>query len=70
MTQAVVLYPYLKTETGIRSPEAVLNEAVSLTRAIDLDVLYAEALPLREIKANAYLGKGTIARLLPHIQGA
>ena len=69
MTNAIVLYPYLKTEKGVRSPDAVLSEAVSLTRAIDLNVSYAEVLPLREIKANAYLGKGTISRLLPLAQG-
>jgi len=69
MTKATVLYPYLKTETGMRSPDAVLAEAVSLTQAIDLDIVYSEALTLREIKANAYLGKGTIERLNPLIQG-
>ena len=69
MNSAVVLYPYLKTESGIRSPDAVLAEAVSLAGAIDLDVIHAEVLPLREIKANAYLGKGTIERLAPFVQG-
>ena len=70
MTKAVVLYPYLKTETGIRSPDSILAEAVSLTKAIDLEVIAAEVLPLREIKANAFLGKGTIDRLLPIVQDA
>ena len=66
MTQAIVLYPYLKQNaTGLRSPDAILAESVSLTKAINLDVFYQEALPLREIKANAYLGKGTIERLAP-----
>ena len=66
MTQAIVLYPYLKQNaTGLRSPDAILAESVSLTKAINLDVFYQEALPLREIKANAYLGKGTIERLTP-----
>ncbi|MBQ7413497.1 MAG: GTPase HflX [Alphaproteobacteria bacterium] len=70
MTTAVVLYPYLKNEAEtIRSPDAVLAEAVSLTKAIDLTVIYQEVLSLREIKANAYLGKGTIERLLPLIRG-
>ena len=65
MTNAVVLYPYLKTETLNRTPASCLVEAVSLTQAIDLTVVYQEALPLREIKANAYLGKGTVERLAP-----
>ena len=64
MTKAVVLYPYLKDNIpDIRSPDACLDEAVALTKAIDLTVIHYEILPLREIKANAYLGKGTIERL-------
>lgn len=64
--KAVVLYPYLKGKQGsIRSPEAVLEEAVSLTKAIDLSVVHAEVVSLREIKANAFLGKGVIERLEP-----
>ena len=64
MTKSIVLYPYLKnTPAELRSPEAVLNEAVSLTQAIDLEVIHDEVLPLREIKANSYLGKGTVERL-------
>ncbi len=60
---AVVLLPYLKESTDVRSPEARLAEAVALTAAIDLTVFHAEAIALREIKANTYLGKGTIERL-------
>ncbi len=63
--QAVVLYPYLRHDTRERCPAACLDEAVSLTQAIDLTVIYREALPLRTIQANAYLGKGTIERLFP-----
>ena len=71
MTKAIVLCPYLKQNTNnLRSPDAVLAETVSLTRAIDLEVFYQESLPLREIKANAYLGKGTIERLAPLAQRA
>lgn len=64
MTRAVVLYPHLKTEhAGLRSAQAVLQEAVALTQAINLTVIHHEEIPLREIKANAYLGKGTVERL-------
>ena len=63
MTKSVVLYPYLKEDLSIRSPKACLDEAVALTQAIDLTVIHDKILPLREIKANAYLGKGTIERL-------
>ena len=66
MSDAVVLYPYLKNQpTGSRSPDACLAEAVALTGAIDLNIIYSESIALREIKANAYLGKGTLDRLAP-----
>ncbi|MBE6455612.1 MAG: GTPase HflX [Alphaproteobacteria bacterium] len=44
----------------MRQPEAILAEAVSLTKAIDLNVLHSAVVPMREIKAGTYLGKGTI----------
>lgn len=64
---AVVLLPYLKETATNRSPEARLSEAVALTAAIDLTVVHHEAIALREIKANTYLGKGAIERLEPII---
>lgn len=71
MTQqkAIVILPYSKQEEAYpRSPQARLSEAVSLTQAIDLDVVWQEAVSLREIKANAFLGKGTIERFAPIIR--
>ncbi len=71
MTQqkAIVILPYSKQEEASpRSPQARLSEAVSLTQAIDLDVVWQEAVSLREIKANAFLGKGTIERFAPIIR--
>ena len=47
----------------LRDPEARLNEAVSLTKAIELNVVYSESIAVREIKAGTYLGQGTIERL-------
>lgn len=64
MTQvAVVLLPYSKNMPDLRDPEARLNEAVSLTKAIELNVVYSESIAVREIKAGTYLGQGTIERL-------
>lgn len=60
---ALVLLPFLKNTSDMRDPEARLHEAVSLTKAIDLNVLHAESVPVREIKVKAYLGEGTIERL-------
>lgn len=63
LKRAVVLYPYLKNTLDMRAPKAKLDEAVALTKAIDLNVTYFESVGLSEIKAPAYLGKGTIERL-------
>jgi len=60
LDNTLVLLPYLKGEKSIRQPEAILAEAVSLTKAIDLNVLHSAVVPMREIKAGTYLGKGTI----------
>ena len=64
MTQvAVVLLPYSKNTPDLRDPEARLNEAVSLTKAIELNVVHSESIAVREIKVGTYLGQGTIERL-------
>lgn len=64
MTQtAVVLLPYSKNTPDLRDPEARLDEAVSLTKAIELNVVHNECVSVREIKAGTYLGQGTIDRL-------
>jgi GTP-binding protein HflX len=46
-----------------RSPEARLEEAVGLARAIDLDVARAEILPLRQLRPATLLGSGIVAKL-------
>jgi GTP-binding protein HflX len=43
-----------------RSPAARLEEAVGLTRAIDLDVIEAGIAPLAGIRPATYLGKGKV----------
>lgn len=63
MTHTLVLLPYLKDRPQARSIEAQLAEAVALAEAINLNVRHAEAVGLREIKANAYLGAGTVERM-------
>ncbi len=60
MTNALVLLPFLKTDNEMRSPQARLDEIVSLTKAIDLSVIDSATVGLREIKAPTYLGKGII----------
>lgn len=60
---ALVLLPFSKNTPDMRDPESRLHEAVSLAKAIDLNVVHAESVPVREIKVKAYLGEGTIERL-------
>ncbi|MBQ3035111.1 MAG: GTPase HflX [Alphaproteobacteria bacterium] len=60
MTNTLVLLPYLKQETDIRTPEARLEEVTSLTKAIELNVIKSALVPLKEVKSNAYIGKGVI----------
>lgn len=68
MTNTLVLLPYLKHETDIRTPSARLAEVTSLTKAIDLNVTKSALVPLSEIKANAYIGKGAIENYAPFIK--
>jgi GTP-binding protein HflX len=46
-----------------RSPEARLDEAVGLARAIDLEVVEAGLVPLAEIRPATYLGKGKVEEI-------
>jgi GTP-binding protein HflX len=51
-----------------RSPEARLDEAVGLARAIDLDVARAEILRLRQLRPATLLGSGAVAKLREAIE--
>ncbi len=63
-TRVLVLHPYDKSSAlNGRSVESKLDEAVGLARAIDLDVVGAEAVPLPRIMAGTYFGTGTVERL-------
>lgn len=62
---AYVLYPDLKEKNELRSADARLDEAVGLARAIDLTIIGAEVVPVREIKPSTYIGRGVIDRLVP-----
>ena len=68
MTNTLVLLPYLKNENDIRTPKARLEEVTSLTKAIDLNVIESQLVPLNEIRANAFIGKGTIEKYVSLIK--
>ena len=49
---------------GTRNPDARLEEAVGLARAIDLTVAEAVVAPLSEIRPATYLGKGKVEEMI------
>jgi len=67
--RAIVIEPWLKqsarlaaTRSGAetRTPEARLEEAVGLARAIDLNVVQAGLVTLNDIRPATYIGKGKV----------
>jgi GTP-binding protein HflX len=65
--RALVVGPYLRQHKqsgkALRSPEARLDEAVGLARAIDLDVVDSGVVSLSEIRPATYIGKGKVEEL-------
>jgi GTP-binding protein HflX len=63
-TRAIVMVPFFRRgqegRDGVRSPEARLEEAVGLARAIALNVVQAGLVPLAAIRPATYLGKGKV----------
>jgi len=49
---------------GVRDPDARLEEAVGLARAIDLTVTEAVIAPLSEIRPATYIGKGKVEEMI------
>jgi GTP-binding protein HflX len=68
--RAIVVGPYLRMsqagaetsrgEQAQRSPQARLDEAVGLARAIDLSVVHAGVVTLASVRPATYLGKGKV----------
>ncbi|HJT39980.1 MAG TPA: hypothetical protein VJ762_06575, partial [Sphingobium sp.] len=63
--RAVVLHPYLKRQVAEarRAPEARLEEAAGLARAIGLDIAHQEAVALDRLRPGSLIGDGKIAAL-------
>ncbi|WP_119422598.1 GTPase HflX [Desertibaculum subflavum] len=68
--RAVVLHPYLKRQAAEarRAPEARLDEAAGLARAIGLDIAHREAVPLGRMRPGSLIGEGKIEALKPLIE--
>lgn len=71
-TRTLVIGPYqsrqFATSTGLRTPEARLEEAVGLTAAIDLTIVESLIVPLREPKPATYLGSGKVDEIAAKVQ--
>lgn len=77
MTQTMVIHPYLKRnersdERGsplVRCVEARLEEACGLANAIDLKIVFRQAVPLSKIHSATYIGEGTLNDLKTIVSG-
>jgi GTPase len=71
--RAIVVEPHRRTRAprgptahshiALRSPEAKLDEAVGLARAIDLAVVAAGIVPLEAIRPATFIGKGKVEEI-------
>ena len=58
--RAVLVHPFIKGAPSRRTPEAALEELVSLGSAIDLQVVETQLCPLNTIRPATYLGQGRL----------
>ncbi len=60
--RALVIHPHRTRERGgLRRPESRLEEAQGLARALDLDIVAAELVPLRQVTPATLIGGGKVA---------
>ncbi|MEE8276620.1 MAG: GTPase HflX, partial [Alphaproteobacteria bacterium] len=68
--RALVLHPVTKAKRGAgRSPEARLEEAVGLARAIDLEVVHGEVIGVARPRPATLIGSGTVAAVGETVAG-
>jgi GTPase len=60
---ALVLHPRHPQDQALRAPQARLEEACGLARALDLEVRGAEIVPLRSLKPATLFGSGRVEEL-------
>ncbi len=65
---ALILHPVLPAVAGPRTPEAMLEEAVSLARALPFGHISGKIIPLRQPRPAAFFGSGRIEALATDIQ--
>ena len=60
----VVVHPHVRAGGDyVRPPEARLDEAVGLARAVRLKVVHAEVIHVPRVRPAAFLGSGSVSRL-------
>ena len=68
--RCIVVHPRLRGQGhGERPPEARLEEAVGLARAIGLDVVHADVVSVPAVRPSTLFGAGTVGRLAGVIAG-
>src|SRR5712691_1486619 len=58
-----------RAKSALRSPEAKLDEAVGLARAIDLNVVASGIVPLGDIRPATFIGKGKVEEIAGLVKG-
>jgi GTPase len=77
--RAIVIEPHLRArasspavargKTALRPPEAKLDEAVGLARAIDLNVVMSGIVPVGDIRPATFIGKGKVEEIAGLVKG-
>jgi len=62
-SNAIVIHPVLPGSDQARSPEASLEEAVGLAKAIELEVVHAASVKVNRPQPATLLGSGTVAEI-------
>ncbi|MBO4294917.1 MAG: GTPase HflX [Alphaproteobacteria bacterium] len=66
--KTIVICPALIGERVFESYKTRLNEAIGLSLAINLDVVYSEVIRIKEIRPATYFSKGFVEKILPVIE--
>jgi len=66
LQRVYVFHPYAKggrSKAACRSPEARLEEAMGLAKAIEVELVGGESIVLREIKPSTFIGRGKLVEI-------
>ena len=77
--RAIVIEPHVRgrapagvgarAKPAVRSPEARLDEAAGLARAIDLNVVSSGIVPLSDVRPATFIGKGKVEEIAGLVKG-